>query len=138
MSNAPLPGEAQSKADHPAGKKIVPKVAILERLLSVMQRNHWLYGVPSADVPTRQERWDLRSMIDYACLTYEQGHFRPTYGAFYVWRNTVCSLLLEMMEFENWGEWRMWETDKDRTGADLERIVSRTLEAERNRDKRGS
>jgi hypothetical protein len=112
----------------------VPKVAILERLLMVMNENYWLYGAPTAEAPNRVERWDLRSMIDYSCLTFEMGHFRFTYPTFYLSRNTICQLLLEMQEFENWGEWRMWETEKERTMADIERVVKRTLEAERARE----
>ena len=126
--------KAESMAKHPAGKKIVPKVKILERLLVVMNENHWLYGTPSAEAPNRLERWDLRSMIDYAILTYEFGHFRPSYGMFYHYRSTICQLLMEMKEMQNWGEWRMWETDKERTMADIEVVVQRVLVAERKRD----
>ena len=114
----------------------VPKVKILERLLMVMGENYWLYGAPTAEAPSRVERWDVRSIIDYSVLTYEFGHFRPTYTTFYLWRNTVCQLLLEMQEFANWGEWRMWETEKDRTSADIERVVKRALEAEKSRETR--
>lgn len=119
---------------HPAGTKHVPKVKILDRLLAVMQENYWLYGAPSEDAPNRVERWDLRSMIDYAVLTYHDGHFRPTYATFYLQRNTICSLLLEFKEFQNWGDWRMWETDKDRTGMQMEMVVARVAEAERARE----
>lgn len=112
----------------------VPKVAILERLLAVMEENYWMYGTATLEAPNRVERWDLRSMIDYAVLTtgLSQMGF-PTFPTFYLQRNTVCQLLMEMEEFQNWGEWRMWETEEARTGADIERVVKRALEAERTR-----
>lgn len=118
--------------DTKAGVQI-PKVAILERLLVVMDENYWLYGAPSPEAPNRVERWDLRSMIDYAVLTPDGNPYRPTYATFYLQRNTVCQLLMEMAEFANWGEWRMWETEKDRTGSDMEAMVKHALEAERAR-----
>lgn len=123
---------AQSKAKHPAGKKYVPTVKILERLLQVMDENYWLYGAPSAEAPNRVERWDVRSMLDYAVLTYEMGHFNPSYATFYLQRNTVMSCLMNMAEMANYGEWRFWETEAERTTADIERIVKRALEAERS------
>lgn len=127
--------QEQSKAAHPAGKKLVPKVKILQRLLQVMGEHYWMYGAPTAETPNRVERWDTRSLLDYAVLTYEQGHYRPSYATFYHQRSTVMGLLMEMAEFTNWGEWRMWETDADRTGMDIERIVKRALDAEIARER---
>lgn len=132
----PTPQEA-SKAKHPAGSRYVPKVKILERLLQVMDEHYWLYGAPSSEAPNRVERWDLRSMLDYAVLTYETGRFNPTYATFYLQRNTVMECLLRMAEHANYGEWRFWETEADRTTADIERIVKRALEAERSVEAKG-
>jgi hypothetical protein len=123
---------------HPAGTKYVPKVKILERLSAVVQECYWLYGAPNADNPNAVERWDVRSLIDYAVLTYSDGHFRPTYPTFYLQRNTVCQLLLEYQEFANWGEWRMWETDKDRTQMQILAVIQKVLDVERSREKAGT
>jgi hypothetical protein len=122
---------------HPAGTKYVPKVKILERLLAVAQECYWLYGVETPDHPNAMERWDVRSLVDYCVLTYSDGHFRPTYTTFYLQRNTICGLLLEYQEFQNWGEWRMWETEKDRTQMQIMNVIQKVLEAERQREKAG-
>lgn len=135
MSNPPpSPEQMAAKAKHPAGSKFVPKVAVLERLATVLDEHRWLYGMPSPDAPNRMERWDVRSVLDYACLTYRKDN-QPTYANFYLMRNTVMQCLLDMAELANYGEWRYWETEKDRTHADIMRIVRRTLAAERAREK---
>lgn len=121
---------------HPAGTKYTPKVKILERLSMIVQESYWLYGSPSSDNPNVVERWDVRSLIDYAVLTHTDGHFRPTYSTFYIQRSTICQLLLEYQEFANWGEWRMWETDKNRTQMQILAVIQKVLEAERLREKK--
>lgn len=84
MSEAKNPGHDVKPKPKP---KEVPKVTILERLSAIIQEHYWLYGAPTPEAPNRVERWDLRSMLDYAVLTYEMGHFRPSYATFYMWRN---------------------------------------------------
>jgi len=124
--------EQEAKQRHPAGSKFVPKVKILERLSMVVQECYWLYGESTPDHPAPLERWDLRSLIDYAVMTTtdaQSGY--PTYQTFYHRRQTICNLLLNMKEFANWGEWRMWETEHGRTQMQILHVVQRCLDAER-------
>ncbi|QHB37498.1 hypothetical protein SEA_AIKOY__95 [Mycobacterium phage Aikoy] len=123
--------KAAAKQRHPAGSKYVPVEKILGRLLTVMSENYWLYGAPSAEAPNRVERWDLRSMLDYAVLTYETGHFNPSYSTFYLQRNTVMAKIMQAAEMSNYGEWRFWETEAERTATDIESVVRHALAAER-------
>lgn len=124
--------EGEAKQRHPAGKLYIPKVKILERLQMAVQENYWMYGVATAEVPNRLERWDIRSMIDYAVLTTSDAQMGyMNYGQFYLRRNTICQMLMEMKEFTNWGEWRMWETEADRTQMQILAVINRALEAEK-------
>lgn len=118
------PAEQEARQQHPAGKQWIPKVEILERLSEVIQEQYWMYGAPTAEAPNRVERWDVRSLLDYSVLTYQIGHFRPTYTTFYLWRNSVMELMQAIAEVPNYGEWRFWETDKDRTLMDIQSVVS--------------
>ena len=119
---------------HPAGKRAVPRSVVLQRLAQIVDTHAWLYGAPDDDAPNRVERWDVRSMLDYACLTCDLGNFRPTYAQFYLYRNEVMQLLMEMVEVPNYGEWRFWETARERTPMDILRLVNRVLEAEKSRE----
>lgn len=128
--------EAESKAKHPAGKKRVPRVAILERLQAVVQENYWMYGATTVDTPNRVERWDLRSMLDYAVMSHglSIANGPLSYPNFYLQRNEIMQLLMEMAEVGNYGDWRFWETEGDRTGTEIEQVIKRTLDAERQRE----
>lgn len=124
--------EEEAKQRHPAGKLYIPRVKILERLQTIVQENYWLYGVATVDHPNAAERWDVRSMIDYAVMTTSDAQMGfMNYGQFYMRRNAICQMLMEMKEFLNWGEWRMWETDADRTQMQILSVINRALEAEK-------
>jgi len=116
---------------HPSGKQRVPISEILQRLSQIVDTHSWLYGAPTADVPNRVERWDVRSMLDYAVLTYEMGHFRPSYAQFYLYRNEVMQLLMAAAKVDNYGEWRFWETDSSRTYMDILKLVNHVLETQK-------
>lgn len=125
--------EAEARQRHPAGKKFVPKVKILERLAMSIDQCYWLYGEASCCHPNPMERWDVRSLIDYAVLTTTDAQTGfMDYGTFYLRRNTICQLLMEMKEFTNWGEWRMWETEAGRTQMQILSVVQKVLDAERS------
>jgi hypothetical protein len=119
--------EGEARARHPAGSQWIPKVEILQRLLGVIEDNHWMYGEITVDCPSRLERWDLRSMLDYCCFCYDPGHFRPSYTTFYWWRSQIMSMFMAIVEVENYGEWRFWETDKERTYLDMQSVVQHAL-----------
>ena len=124
-----------ARAKHPAGKGMVPKAAILNKLLSVVRENYWIYGRTAE----HRERWNLRSMLDYAVLTHETGHFRPGFTNFYHHRNVVMECLINSINdirpsgtdmIENYGDWRYWETHADRTQAQIERVILHALDFE--------
>lgn len=108
------------------------RVAILERLRDIVSEHYWLYGAATDETPNRMERWDVRSMLDYAVLTH--GQTVPiNYVNFYMYRNAVMEALIKMADLDNYGEWRFWETEEDRTSDHILQIINRTLEAERVR-----
>jgi hypothetical protein len=128
------------KANHPAGTKkpaVTPVQDILSRLQAVVEENYWLYGAPTADAPNRLERWDVRSMVDYAVMTYKPGHFHLSFPTFYRYRNDTMEALFAAKNdlwdgkadeyIENYGDWRMWETEKDRTQMSIQQVVVRAL-----------
>lgn len=132
------PAEQEARQRHPAGKKrpTVPIVDILEQLAKTVEACHYLYGVTSADAGSRQERWDLRSMLDYAVMSASHP---SDYTVFYYRRSIVQQVLLDqfnadnpLTEFmENFGDWRMWETHRDRTTNDILRVVQNALQTHR-------
>jgi hypothetical protein len=124
-----MASEADARQKHPAGKQWVPKVEILERLLQLVDGHHWMYGAVSDEAPSRIERWDTRTLLDYACMAYgETGHFRPSFTTFYLWRSNVMQLLMNSHGAVcNYGDWRYWETEKDRTYMDIQSVVQTAL-----------
>lgn len=140
----PTPKDIEAaKERHPAGSKLVPKLSILNTLLQVVRDNYWLYGKTS-DESKFLERWDIRSMVDYSVLVVFQHNNTtankvPDYANFYYQRNVVMGCLINAINdirpkgtdmIANYGDWRFWETDGNRTKLDIERVIAHALDFE--------
>lgn len=136
----PDEAEKASRERHPAGSKFVPKVAILERISATVDAQYWMYGNAAGDVHI--ERWDLKSIIDYAVLSHgNKTQFGIDYGNFYRQRSEIMGLLLDTLKTQpgqpervNWGDWRMWETDVNTTTTMIQKVIQQTLKAERDKE----
>lgn len=132
----PKDSAAAAKDRHPAGKAHVPKASILNRLLRVVREHYWVYGTGDA----YHERWDVRSLLDYAVMTHEgAGHYRPSFATFFIQRNAVMACLINSLNdirprgtdmIANYGDWRYWETDSNRTQQHIERVIIHALDFE--------
>lgn len=131
----PKDSAAAAKARHPAGKAFVPKASILNRLLVVVREHYWVYGTTEQHM----ERWDVRSMLDYAVLTHEKAAKPLSFGVFYCHRDTAMGCLINSLNdirakgtdmINNYGDWRYWETDGNRTQQHIERVILHALDFE--------
>lgn len=114
----------------------VPRRAILQELQRHVEELYWLYGVSGSDAQSRQERWDVRSILDFVVMNelFVPAIAKTTilYGSFYLARNQVMDLLIESLSCESgvpekptYGDWRMWETEKHRSVMDIVKVIQR-------------
>lgn len=121
--------EEEARAAHPAGKKMVPKAELLQQILTIVREDGWLYGVQSMDQPGRIERWDVRSIVDYVCAKAT-----GRYALYYTYRNVIMGEIISAANehtsdfIANYGDWRMWETNKDRTQMSIEQAIGLALQ----------
>jgi hypothetical protein len=146
------PEEQAARDKHPAGKKMYSEAGvplpgipaamaknILEYTARVVEGNHFLYGAKDSQMPTRGERWDTRTILDYAVLCEPEYELHAVvFAHFYYVRNECMKRLLDALACEpgqsekpNLGDWRMWETDEHRTAMDIVRIIKRAINAEK-------
>jgi len=102
----------------------VPVKEILVHVQSLVREDGWLYGTHATAV----ERWDLRRFIDYAASARAKSFtefYRYSTGVYGV----LCSAWGEINHrTSDKSEFRMWQTEKDRTQMDIEILMSKAIE----------